>query len=378
MDVPGVGTVPATPQGSQALFVSGTGSAWVTINFPKAGVYSIDFRAAAGLGPDLGNTLDFYLDDQRVTPNGGELITPPYPWWAGNGNRDSTVFSAYGTVPVRITGPGPHTFKIVGRGRPEQTTAIDDVRVASVDAIFASKIPGGGQAAGQVSRTDYQAQLVAQARYAQAYGLKVVAYEGGWSLGGDHESVPIQNWAKYNDPRTATAMTAAIDAFYRAGGELNVLGTYDQWRVDDSANAGTYPVVRGIDARLTGLPVEATAGLAVRGRVPLALRPTTALRAISAPGYFPPPSTGPAGPGDWMSWTVTAPAAGSYRLTASTAAEGTVAVYVDGVLLSQGPSGSLVGDVVQLTAGAHTIRVQSLGGRLTIRGATLARLDDAP
>jgi regulation of enolase protein 1 (concanavalin A-like superfamily) len=131
---------------------------------------------------------------------------------------------------------------------------IDDVRVASTDAIFASRIPGGGQAAGQVSRSDYLGQLRAQAQYALAYGLKVVAYEGGWSLGGDHQSVPIQSWAKYRDGRATDVMAAAIDTFYKAGGELNVLGTYDQWYLDDAANAHNYPLVKGIDSRILALP----------------------------------------------------------------------------------------------------------------------------
>jgi hypothetical protein len=368
--VPGVGTVPATPQGAQAMYVSGAGTATVTITFPRAGVYAIDFQAAGGVGSTGGNTLDFYLNGQRVTPNGSDPTPPPYPWWAGNGNRDSSVFSAYGTVPVQIPGPGKYTFQIVGRGMPTQATVIDNVRVESLDAIFASRIPAGGQAAGQVSQSNYQAQLAAQARYAQAYGLKVVAYEGGWSLGGDHEGVPIEGWAKYFDPRAAAAMSAAIDAFYRAGGELDVLGTYDQWYLNDSANAGSYPIVQGIDARLAALPAPATIGGRVPGSAPVALPAATGLRAFSQPGY---PS-----PGDWVNWIVVVPVAGDYRVTANTGPGGTAATDVDGVPAAQGPSGKAMQGVVHLSAGAHAIRVQSTGGRLTIRGITLDRIDVVP
>jgi regulation of enolase protein 1 (concanavalin A-like superfamily) len=218
-------------------------------------VYAIAFKGAAEFGADMANPLDFYFDDQRVTPNAQDLNPNPTAWRPGTGfGRDPNAFVDYGTVPVYVSGPGRHTFRIVGRGNPNQTTVIDDVRVASTDAIFASRIPGGGQAAGQVSRSDYQAQLNAQARYARAYGLKVVSYEGGWSLGGDTQSVPIQSWAKYRDGRAADVMAAAIDAFYRAGGELNVVGTYDQWYLDDAANASNYPLVRGIDSRVGALP----------------------------------------------------------------------------------------------------------------------------
>ena len=49
-------------------------------------------------------------------------------------------------------------------------------------------------------------------------------------------------------------MAAALDDFYQAGGELNLLGTYDQWYLDDAANADSYPLIRGIDSRIGSLP----------------------------------------------------------------------------------------------------------------------------
>jgi hypothetical protein len=279
----GVGNVPSPPEGSQALYVSGTGAAAVNIDFPRAGVYAISFQAAAELGANQGNPLDFYFDDQRVTPNAQDLNPNPNPWTPGTGfGRDPNSFTEYGTVPVYVSRPGRHTFRIVGRGNASQTTVIDDVRIASTDAIYTSRIPGGGQAAGQVSRINYLAQLKAQAQYAQAYGLKVVAYEGGWSLGGDTQSVPIQSYAKYRDGRAADVMAAAIDMFYQAGGELDVLGTYDQWYVDDAPNAGSYPLIKGIDARI--------------GSVPALAAPASAPPA-SPPPKAPPPQSGglPAG-----------------------------------------------------------------------------------
>ncbi|HEX3152384.1 MAG TPA: PA14 domain-containing protein [Gemmataceae bacterium] len=282
MTVDGVGLVPTTPYGAQAMYVSDSGTASVTFDFPRAGVYALDFQAASKLGPDLSNPLDFYFDDQRVTPDAEKLTPNPIPWWPGNGQgRDPAVFTNYGTVPVVVTGPGQHTFRIVGRGNAGQTTVIDNIRVSSTDAIFASRLPGGGQAAGQVSRMAYSTELLAQAKYAKAYGLKVVAYEGGWSLGGDTQSVPIQSWAKYRDGRSAYIMSQAIDTFNQTGGELNVLGTYDQWYVDDAAHASSYPLVRGIDAATARLPAPVRADLPVD---PLPLpTPTNVQPALPAP-----------------------------------------------------------------------------------------------
>ena len=294
--VDGVGAVPTGPQGAQALYLSGGATAAVNIDFPRAGVYAIAFKAAAEFGGDMGNPLDFYFDDQRVTPHAQDLRPNPNHWRPGTGfGRDPNAFTDYGTVPVWVPGPGRHTFRIVGRGQGHQTTVIDDVRVASTDAIFSSRIPGGGQAAGQVSRSDYLGQLRAQAQYALAYGLKVVAYEGGWSLGGDHQSVPIQSWAKYRDGRATDVMAAAIDTFNKAGGELNVLGTYDQWYLDDAANANNYPLVRGIDSRILALPS------------PTASNPPPAPAPTPAPTPSAPPSQPSALPGGWANDAIGSP-----------------------------------------------------------------------
>jgi hypothetical protein len=79
-----------------------------------------------------------------------------------------------------------------------------------------------------------------------------------------------------------------------------------------------------------------------------------------------------------VNWIVVVPVAGDYRVTANTGPGGTAATDVDGVPAAQGPSGKAMQGVVHLSAGAHAIRVQSTGGRLTIRGITLDRIDVVP
>jgi hypothetical protein len=367
MWVNGVGSVPATSAGSQALYISDSGTATVAINFPRAGVYAIDFTAAAQLGDNRGNPLDFYFDGQRVTPRAQDLTLNPNPWTPGTGyGRDPSKYTVYGTVPVFVSGPGQHTFQIVGRGNSGQTTVLDDLHVSSTDAIFASQIPGGGQAAGQVSTGDYQAQLIAQAKYALAYGLKVVAYEGGWSLGGDTESVPIESWAKYRDGRATDAMAQAIDAFFRAGGELNVLGTYDQWHLDDSAHAGDYPLVRAIDSRNNALPVAATAGFVVPGTLSVAARAADVIQGRNDSGFVQ--------QGEWISWNVLVPSTGDYRVSAQTTPGGRVGIFVDDDPIIDGATGSSIGDVARLTPGVHSIRVQSESGGFFIQSITITRV----
>jgi hypothetical protein len=360
ISVDGVGAVPAPSDGKQGLYVSGAGTAYINIDFPHGGVFALDFRAAGEFGGGMANPLDFYFDDQRVTPRGADLAANPGPWTPGTGyGRDPNQFALYGTVPVYVSGPGRHTFKIVGRGQANQTTVIDEVNVSNVDAIYASQMPGGGQAAGQVSFTDYQAQMIAQAKYALAFGLNVVGYEGGWSLGGDTESVPIQSYAKYKDSRAANAMAQAIDAFYRAGGDLDVLGTYDQWQLADSANADSYPLVRGIDSKVRGLPAEPTAGVLVPGTLNVSARATDVTDGKNDSGFT--------NPGEWVSWNVLAATTGDYRVSASTTGGGQVEIFVDGDPISDGGSGSSVGDNVRLTKGVHTVRVQNTGGQFKVK-----------
>jgi hypothetical protein len=367
MTVPGVGTVPATPQGAQAMYISGSGTASVNIFIPRAGTYAIDLQAASKLAANAGNPLDFYLGAQRVTPNGRDPLPPPYPWWPGNGNRNAAAYSAYGTVPIRVVTPGWYTLKIVGRGTADQTTVIDNVQIESLDAIFASRIPAGARSAGEQSNLDYRTQLAAEAAYAQAYGLNFVAYEGGWSLGGDSDPVPLQSWAKYYDPRTAKVMAAAIDAFNQVGGALQVFGTYDLWPQADAAHANTYPLVQGIDSRLAVLPAAPVASLLVRGTATLTLKTSTAVSGLSLPNGY-------SAPGDWLNWTVQVSTAGNYKVTTTTAPTGPVAIYVDGVKVAQG-SGAASG-VLALKAGVHTIRVQSVGGWFAIQGATIGWTTD--
>jgi hypothetical protein len=367
MVIPGLGKVPATPNGKQALYISGKGSAWVTITFPRAGIYAIDFQAAGELGPDKGNLLDFYLNDQRITPDGHNLTPAPYPWWPGNGGRDPSKFSTYGTVPVQITTPGKYTFRMVGRGSDDRTTVIDDVRIASMDAIFKSPIPTGVRYAGEVSRIVLQTQLAQQASFAQAYGLKVVAYEGGWSLGGAGEAVPLESWAKYRDPRTASIMAQSVDAFHRASGDVYIVGTFDQWFQDDAAHADLFPLMKGIDASLTVLPAAPSPRLVLRTSLPVWMGTASSLQSLSQPVNV--------APGDWASWTVNVTTAGEYRITSKAAPDGWTALSVDGIEFARGSSGLTPGGVVQLSAGVHTIRVQSTGGWYLLRGITIDQLE---
>lgn len=367
--VESLGTVPAA-NGAQAMYIAGDGSANVVITFPRAGVYAIDFMAG-GKSDGMGaNSLDFYLDGERVTPRGAGLHVNPGTWRPGEYGKSSDRLENYGTVPIWVSGPGTRTLKIVGRGRGDQVTVIDDVKVASLDAIYASQLPGGGQAAGQVSGMDYPKQLADQARWAQAYGLEVVAYEGGWSLGGDFNALPIMNYAKYRDSRTVQVQVDALNAFSRAGGALNVLGTYDQWLRSDTDAHNDYSIIKGIDRVLDGLAAEPNMGTAVPGTLWPVNRTADSSNMRDTSGQL--------RAGEWLSWTVTVPQTGDYRISISTGGGGRVSLIVDGNEVAEGGSGGSLSDTVRLTKGVHSIRVHASGGRFAVNSSNVAYVGNNP
>ncbi|WP_369673061.1 hypothetical protein, partial [Enterococcus lactis] len=73
----------------------------------------------------------------------------------------------------------------------------------------------------------YQKQFNTQADWALAYGLKVVAYEGGWGLGGDDGGSPLQNYGKYVDSGGVQDNLNMLTGFAQSGSDLQLFGTYD-------------------------------------------------------------------------------------------------------------------------------------------------------
>ena len=99
--VDGVGAIPTTPSGNQAMFISGIADGIRCHQFPACGMYALDFQSAAEFGADMADALDFYFDGQRVTPLAAEPGAKSLPWVPGTGyGRDPSKFIFYGTVPV--------------------------------------------------------------------------------------------------------------------------------------------------------------------------------------------------------------------------------------------------------------------------------------
>src|SRR5262249_17294125 len=160
--------------------------------------------------------------------------------------------------------------------------------------------------------------------------LHVVAYEGGWALGGDSNTLPLQDYAIFVDPRAAQVNATCIDAFTQGGGSLVLFGTYEQWLYTDLEHSQSYPLVQSIITRDQSLPAVATDGISVPATLTQA-NITWELndflwRLI---------------PGSWESWNILVPATGSYQIVCTAGSGGTAGVYVDGTtMVASGASDS--------------------------------------
>jgi len=371
-----IGYPPNPPEGSQAAFIQGAGNISQTVTFTNTGTFALRMQCAAR--ENNMNTVRFYYDSTFITPN-GSLATGAITnqWYPGQGwAHDSRAFDNYSTFVFQVTNTGPHTLTIQGLGvglydpvnnPPNNNLFIyfDELEVISADALFTGGIPGAGQANGQVASDNYSAQLFSQARYAQAYGLQVVAYEGGWSLGGDFGATAFQNWCKYYDPRAETAQLSSLNTFARSGSRYYVFGTYETWPGYDTINAGNYPLTQAVDVHDAALPPDSVNGIVV----PNVLTPANNEWLFNASAG----SSTVSGTGGWFYWNVLAPASGNFVIAATNQAGASAVLEVDGSV--QGAAfTSTTTRTNFLTKGLHAIKVRSTSGSFTVNNVTVTQI----
>jgi len=241
---------------------------------------------------------------------------------------------------------------------------IDNVRIASADAMMTSGL-GKGNALGQDGESDFAYQLRTQARYARAFGLHVVAYEAGWSVGGDFGQVPLQNWSKLHDPRATALNDQAIAYWDQSGSALIVWGVHEFWPIHDLVGAESYPIMRSIHGASERLRTEPTYGRSLP--TTLRLDDTDWSHTGQAAGWrrYVPCVGG--SEDQWHAWMLIAPVTGIYALRIEGSGTGRVVVEVDGepiVELSSldEPRSKLLN--AKFTKGAHAIRVVMVGDDL--------------
>jgi hypothetical protein len=366
----GAGGPPAPPDGSQAAFVQGTGSLSQTVNFSSPGPYALGFQSAEPA--TNGNSVQFYFDNTLITPNGSYANgASPNQWVPGSFGVSAQAFNNYSTYVFQVTNSGNHTLTIQGLGisqyAPLNTPPnndlfiyFDDVEIASAAALFAGGIPGPGYANGQAGDAGYSVQLDAQAVYAQAYGLQVVAYEGGWSLGGDFGKTAFENWCGFYDPQAETVNSSALNSFARSGSRYYVFGTYETWPGYGTVDAGTYPLVQAVDAANAALPSPPLNGI----WVPNLLTPAQNAWLIDGAAG----SGTLNGTGGWFDWNVLAPVTGNFLITPDYQAGAGAVLEVDGVAVSAGVTVTNF-----LTEGLHTIKLRSTSGAFTVTNVTVSQ-----
>jgi hypothetical protein len=369
--------------GNYAAYLARGATVTRSITFAEPGRYVVGF-AARGTHTI---PLDFTLDGTRVTP----VIT------FGTGALDPattsrTIPSAFNlsftgakldleitTASIQVDVPAGGrtvTFRIAadpvtaapGTALYDQQRAdvflIDDMYVGSIDRLFEGGLPNTGQALGQVASGTWTNDRRQTAQLAHAYGLKPAIYEAGWSLGGDNGSSPLQNWAKYRDPRAKTVNNTFNDILNQAGYGLVQMGVYEQWPDWDLGNAANYPLLQS-QIESADKPPLSTNGL----HVPLVLSPANfTLRDIGGGATpsktsFSRAATEPINMAraEWVMWNAFTGTGTQTIAVDTTGAGGTVKVTVDEAVVATGASGGTITANVPLTRGLHTIKVRSTG-----------------
>ena len=376
-----LGFICDAPDGKQAAFIKDGGTMSQTVNFPKPGQYAISFHAA--LKPQFGNSVDILVDGVKCTPVGGD--NPSWkvsdtPWVPGGFERRSDDLAImWGSAPFPVTQAGNHVIQIKGMGKGGQYIFFDDLKILNAASIYGpdcSYFPSMGEANGQDPRgglATFVDTLHNENAWAAAWGLKTMAYEGGWSVGGDFDQKPIHSYCKFVDPLTIDADAKAINVYTSGGGALFCY-YYSQWLDEDIDNAVHYPLVQAVIKRNDLLPTEPNYGALVPA--PLGPADSTLISSANAD------RTGVlSAQGAWMNWNIIAPATQIYHLVPTVSGAGSSCVLlVDDTTTI--PPGSADSDAtgIKLTKGQHTVKIRNAGAApftvqniaVTMKGAPAA------
>ena len=364
----------------QTMFLAGTGAASTEITIPEPGIYALIYSMAhkrdqtpwteAERDENTVNSIKIFADTgngmQPITPAGQSDTRPDEGSTHGRGywTKPGIGFDFFGSAPFSTTQPNQKvTIRFEGTGeRLDQVVQLDDIALASSAVMTAGEIPsGGGFAEGAPDVSNWEARVMSMYRYAQAFGIKAISYEGGWYPGGDANKMPLQFQSSFFDPRMVTGEKNAISALARAGLTLNTDYTFD-FAIPDYAlgDAKDYSRMRAWAELNNQLPAEANNGLPLLST----LSHTSTSWSNQAEGAQ-------LEAGGWMSWNVVAPASGVYKFKAYTTPGGTIQVHAnEAVTILEGATGGTLENKegIFLTKGLHNIRARALEGSFELTG----------
>lgn len=360
------------PDGRQAAFIIDTGSISQSIIFPAAGYYAVYFKGAYN-DPGWSRPLGILIDTTSINPYGqSDDRTLPLKEGAALGGwarNTGDLSSEWGSAVFTIAAAGPHTIVFKGIQTGGRHIYLDNIRIASVDSIMESGF-GSGQAAGQVTDANYAKQLFSQAKYARTFGLQVIAYEAGWSLGGDFTQRPIQVWCKFHEPRATRINDTAESIWEKSGSFMNVWGVYQYWPEYGLGNVDTFPLMKSLENIASRVPADCQNGKVV----PCVLRGIYKTDDVS--WAYRGDRNRLRGRGCWASWLFVTPERATYGVSVFATGRGGYRVFVDDGLIGAAdplPAGGPVAFSVGLVKGGHAIRIESTRDTATIDSVSIVK-----
>ena len=249
---------------------------WLILNFDGAAadnLYTGAWRRIAYQAKLISDVFRTVWGDAAMPPNANAPVRPLLEFQAGNGQATGSTqlqfldnFFNNSDGVGHVSTPHPVNYFLWGGGGATYYTSNDDT-ASTLDALFNSGIPN----------TDYAATTQTDTALVKGYGLKRVAYEGGWSVyngtnGYASTAGTAAALAKF-DARATTAQTNAHTIFEQSGGDLNIFYTSSSWAptyiwslTDQIFNLSTplFQAVTNLDAATApavtlGNPISATA-----------------------------------------------------------------------------------------------------------------------
>jgi len=355
---------------------------WAILNYdnvPNGNLWTGVWRHTALCAMQISNDFRAVYGDSAMPPNANATVRPVLEWQADNGQITGSTglhfIDSYfnnGDGVAHVTTPHPVPYFFWGGGGATYYDSNNDT-ASTVDAIFASGIPN---TVTTNSGTAYPAAVQMDTQVAKFYGIKRVAYEGGWQIcdeaRGSIENTPGSPGAaaKY-DPRATAAFVGANTIFQQSGGDLNIFYTSSDpdynfvWGMTYSIANLTVPLYAGVSSIDVTAPAAPTYGNAIAGTG------STTLPYNSQTFWF--SSSNIIGDDGMLAWLPLISTPGNYQISMninSTTAGKTVKVMVDGKVIGGNPinvpvattAQNVVVATVNLSVGQHGLIIEGQYG----------------
>ena len=253
---------------------SANNAEWQILNYDGAAagnIYTGVWRRVIYEAKLISDAFRVVYGDSAMPPNANAIVRPLDEFQAGNGQATGSTqlqflddyFNNCDGV-AHVANPHPVNYFIWGGGGATYYNSNNDT-ASTTDQLFASGIP----------QTGYASTVQIDSALAKGYGIKRVAYEGGWSVYNGTSGISstpgtAAALAKY-DPRAATAETSSQTIFQQSGGDLNIFYTSSSWAptytwgMTDAIFDLTTPLYQSVSFIEASVPPAITTGNNISG-----------------------------------------------------------------------------------------------------------------